>query len=1048
MADFTIGSKVIELNSNRKGTIIGVDEPTRGGQTYQVLFAGSYSEETIDESFLQPSYDVSDPFERCKQKIYGGYSDFTRKNTSLKIENSSNNTISSLKASKTLFRTYQFKPLLKFLNSDNNRLLIADEVGLGKTIEAGHIMLEMKARNQLRNVLIICPKMLQEKWRNELKEKFNLGFTVYEKKTDAINALKIGDGAFRGIINYEKIQQDKKDKNFQDIKSLLGYINVRGVNFSMILCDEAHRIRNNNTQRYKGAVMLMRHAKSAVFLTATPVMIDEKNLYNLLHLLDENEYYDDGEFKNSLEINKPFIEALRKIRTSTPLPTIADELCSSEVVTTYKRNDISFNYTHVIEDLYANDPLFVRDINWMRKEKDTRMLRAKLQFDLTSMSAMSNIFSRTRKKDITTDWSQPVRRPSDISVILNQEERERYDEVIEQYINDNSYIDFWGDVKMSQGSALGLVTKKRQVASSVYGYLNDESDLEKGIDKYEGRDDAKVDRLIEIIQGIQEEGEEKLIVFALFKKTLKYLKIRLEKKGYRCAMIHGDIRNREGVLEHFKTNRDIHILLSSEVGSEGLDMQFCSSMVNYDLPWNPMVIEQRIGRIDRFGQKSPVVKIYNFVVADSIQEEIYDRLLKRIGIFRDSIGDLEAILDSDFKESGKSIMQVYTQLEKDLFANKLTKAERERKMEDIAQAIVAEKERINEIEKGLTNSLTNDSYFQSEIDRIKNNNKYVTEYELQNFIEMMMEEALPTCNMNPVGNKSFEIVLPKSSPHLLINFLNQYHPVGDDNNVQLNEFRNKIEGKTSFTITFDQETAFNDKTLIYVNMYHPLVQASLQYFNKKEEPYNKSFMFNLKRCSMPEGLNGSMYFLVIYEIIVHQIIYGVPKESSTLLPVLYDCDRGEAITDEDLAVSFWGKVQEDAEYIDLNSVKYPDASSIQEMKGDIVRYVGKYNSDKSEEIDIRIRSRREKKLKQMEENFAFVSGPLKKRIEEYESYIEQGYLINDQEMVSKYEALLPLVRGQLKSKEEDYEERKQELLRDPELSVRGDIVSVNLVNII
>ena len=88
-------------------------------------------------------------------------------------------------------------------------------------------------------------------------------------------------------------------------------------------------------------------------------------------------------------------------------------------------------------------------------------------------------------------------------------------------------------------------------------------------------------------------------------------------------MIHGDVSNRQTVIDQFHYNDNIDILLSSEVGSEGLDMQFCNSMVNYDLPWNPMVVEQRIGRIDRFGQESPIVHIYNMIVKGSIQEDIY-----------------------------------------------------------------------------------------------------------------------------------------------------------------------------------------------------------------------------------------------------------------------------------------------------------------------------------------------------------------------------------------------------------------------------------------
>ena len=1048
MAEFDIGNKVIEIGTNRRGTIVGVDRPTRAGQTYQVIFLGEFNEETIDESFLQPSYDVSDPFARCLQKIYGSYSDFSRINTSFKIENSNNNTISSLKASKTIFKSYQFKPLLKFLNSDNNRLLIADEVGLGKTIEAGHIMLEMKARNELRNVLIICPVALQEKWRSELKEKFNLGFTIYENKKDIIDALTINDGAFRGIINYEKIRMPKSDTSSED-GSMLGFIRSRGIRFSLVLCDEAHRMRNRETQTYKGVEQLMRQAKAGVFLTATPIMISEKNLYNLLHLLDENEYYSDVDFTNSLELNKPFLKALRQIRNlSITLPQIASELCSAEVTTIYERNGTQFTFSHVVSDVYANDPLFQQCIKCMREDEDTKMLRAKLQYDLTSMSDMSNIFSRTRKRDITTDWSQAERRPFPIEVELAKEERKYFDEVIDQYIDDNSYVDVWGDIKMSQGASLGLVTKKRQVASSVYAYMNTEEDLDKGIDRYADMRDAKVERLIEIIEKAKQEGEEKIIVFALFKKTLKYLAIRLRSKGYECAVIHGDIDNRDEVIQEFKNNENIHVLLSSEVGSEGLDMQFCCSMVNYDLPWNPMVVEQRIGRIDRFGQKSEIVKIFNLIVSDSIQEEIYERLLKRIGIFRNSIGDLEAILDANFETTGMSIRKAYTQLEKDLFTNKLTQKEREQKYAEIAQAIENEKENAKRIEEGLTNTLTNDYYFQQEIDRILKHNAFVTERELINFVEMMIDEALPTCSLQEAGDHMYEFIIPKSSPRLLVQFLNQYHPHGEEFNVQLQTFKNRVDGKTKFLLTFNQEKAFDDKTLIFVNLYHPIVQAALGFFKQKNDDTNKSFMFSISKEYLPVGLFSSLYFLAIFEISVQQIVHGVKKEISTLVPVLYDCTNEETIANEDVASQFFGIVQKSAQYAALDTADYPDAQLVNEMKGSVVKYIGNYRLEKHREIDIHIRSRREKKLKQLDERQKFVTEPLKQRIKEYENIVEGAYMTHDEELKIRTERMLPMARGQLRQMEENFEEKRQDILRDPELSVKEKPVSINLVKVI
>ena len=158
MAHSNTGDHVIMVDNNIHGTIIKVMPARRGRQLYTVALPQGNID--VLEVNLKADFNESDPFERCKSGIYGSYSEYSKRNTTFKIKNSNNSTISSLKASKTLFRAYQFKPLLKFLNSPNRRLLVADEVGLGKTIEAGHIMLELKARKELKDVLIVCPTSL------------------------------------------------------------------------------------------------------------------------------------------------------------------------------------------------------------------------------------------------------------------------------------------------------------------------------------------------------------------------------------------------------------------------------------------------------------------------------------------------------------------------------------------------------------------------------------------------------------------------------------------------------------------------------------------------------------------------------------------------------------------------------------------------------------------------------------------------------------------------------------------------------------------------
>ena len=871
MAKFNINDSVREVNSNRNGRVISVGAPSRGRQIYEVLFADTSSTEFVLESSLQQDFDISDPFERCIRHMFGSYDDFARINISYKIENSSNSIIASLKASKTIFKPYQFKPLLKFLNSENKRLLVADEVGLGKTIEAGHIMLEMLARKELANVLIVCPKSLRQKWVNELEQKFNLKFRIYDDTKDFESDIKLRNGSFRGIINYERIQMPANTEKQNTNSRFVSIIKETGIRFNLILCDEAHKMRNDFTATYRGAMLLSDVANAMLFLTATPIMISDENLYNLLHILSPIQYDNKIEFHNNLALNQPFLETLRKLRTPNTLVDIASGLESAQVVFQYRfLDEDGIEYYRpqniCIKDFYANNPMYQRIIQSMKSGIDTKEIRAKLQYNITTMSELNSIFSRTRRRDITTDWTQAERRPYRISIQLYPEEREIYDDIIEQYIDDNSYTDDWTDEKrMTQGAQLGLVSKKRQVASSVYAYKNEWTDLQNNYDAYADKADKKVEVLKNILSEVFEtNGEKKVIVFAIFRKTLQYLKIRLEKAGYKCALIVGGMENRDEELTRFKYDDNIKVLLSSEVGSEGLDMQFCCSLINYDLPWNPMVVEQRIGRIDRFGQKSEVVKIYNMVVADSIQEDIYDRLLDRIGIFRQSIGDLEAILDAEYE--GDTIQNAYTKLEKELFSNKLTENERKRKINDIAQAMANEQQQLQKIEENQTNTLTVDTYFQNEINRVLTTHAYLTENELYTYIKLLLEKKLKTCSFEPESDDYYVIKQPKSDNHCILNFVTQYIPNSLDNEVALATFRRKVDERTDIHVTFTQEKAYENPGVIYINNTHPLILAAWNYLSKNNNPNERAFIFNIQRCLLLECLSASSYFLVIYSI--------------------------------------------------------------------------------------------------------------------------------------------------------------------------------------
>ena len=982
MAQFKIGDPVVKIDSDAHGTVINV-RSGRGRVVYTVVF-GDGTQSTVLEPDLRADFDVCDPFERCKSGIFGSYSDYSKKNTTFKIKNSNNSTISSLKASRTLFRAYQFKPLLKFLNSPNRRLLVADEVGLGKTIEAGHIMLELKARKELRNVLIVCPKSLQEKWKAELYEKFGLTFKIVDTAKELINDLNAKTGTVRAIVNYEKIRgrksKVKEDGTKKDTmpNTLIEYLMEHPQRFSMVLCDEAHKMRNRETQTYKGAEVLMNLADTALFLTATPVMISQENLYNLLHLLDNSRFFRYDIFENRMAENRPFIKALSQVNNNVPLKIIKEQLLMSEVKQHYYSNEqeIFSEYT-TIHDIFQEDPIFQEIMDLCDGEDNTKV-RARLQYLFSSLSMMNSVFSRTRKREVTTDFSQTERKPHPVKIDLTPDEQDVFDECIDQYSDDNSYADEWGDDHLTLGGALGLVQKKRMIASSVWAYANDDSDLERGYDAYADCRDAKVEKLLEVIKEVFANGTHKLIVFALFRKTLRYLQIRLKKAGYNAVVIHGQINNRDEILQQFKTDDNIQILLSSEVGSEGLDMQFCNSMVNYDLPWNPMVVEQRIGRIDRFGQKSPVVNIYNFIVAGSIQEEIYIRLLERIGIFQGTVGDMEAIL----------------------------------------------------------------AYFRDEISRILNNNSYVTKEELQNFMMAAIRQKLTTCNMDKIKEDVWEFKIPVSQPTVLKNFLTQYCPLNDEYSISLNQFKRKIDDKLKFLITFSQDVAFDDRSIYYLNIYHPMIQACLKFFEENADETKTSFSYSL--CA--DGLlqEGARYYMGIYEIDSQRMVQGVKKKNSVLLPVVFNLQTDRIEENQDVIDRIYRRSQvEGAEHNATNEdIK---AETIDNMSYDFAEYVSGEIRSRLEEEKRQTESDRQRNEQQTKEYY-------RSRIAGFEATIKEEswkleWDIDDKERLATTRRV-QLAKNQIGILERERDERLARINEDRQIQMQDKLISLNLITII
>ena len=1039
MSKFEKGDKIKNAITGEIGYIIAVHPPHRGRQLYKV----KYDDREVDErsADLLPNVDLTDPFERIKENYFDHYSEYLKGNTAFKIRSSNNSTISSLKASRTIFKPYQFKPLLKFLNSDNRRLLIADEVGLGKTIEAGHIMLELKARGEFHNALVICPVAMRNRWTTELNEKFGLDFVEVEKKETLLHELQHHNGSVLAVINYDKIR---------GTSDILKLIEEKNIKFSIIVCDESHKLRNSNTMIYDGAKKLLPMSNSVVFMSATPIMINELNLFNQLKLLDDELYNNSEVFRNNIQLNRPFVRALSQLNGGVDLKTIAKELSSSEVTTYNEINDVETTQNFFIKDYFRDYPIYQDIMRLLTKGEDTYAVRAQLQFNLSEMSPMNTIFSRTRKRDVTQDWSQAERNPYTHNIRLWTEEKKAYEQAIDDYVDDHTVIDEYG---RERTGSMGLVTVKRQLASSVWAYLNDNDDLDRGIDAYSEYKDAKFEKLLSILKTVFENGNKQIIIFAIFKKTLKYLNIRLRKAGYKSVMIYGDPNiDKTEVLKIFQTDETVQVLLSSEVGSEGLDMQFCNTLVNYDLPWNPMVVEQRIGRIDRFGQESPKININTIVVEESILEDIYARLLNRIGIFRESIGDLEAILDTTMKtDDGKTITikDALKYMERDFYSDKLKPEEVEKKRKEIERAIENEKLNLKKIEEGLTNALTNDSYFQEEINKIYNNNAYVTSHELYQFVLQIIKECLTTCELVPSEYPDvFILRVPKSAPQVVKHFLEQYQPIDSDSKKLFRRYITDIEDKLELYMTFEQEKAFKDKSLAFINIYHPIIKAGVKYFESKRDKTQCTFFFQLKSNHLPAEIEKGLYMLAIYKVSVSRMQFDKEMVTDSLYPILFDVTNGHLVEDHSLAEKFMGRAQVDGQYAPLDESYKLDDELLTDLRYDFNDCINAYVWRHRNEMQIRIDNNKKLRYQQTIQYFDA-------RQKSFESAIANQEMLRDYAISSKNddelrqaEGALRLQRANLRDLMSRKETELERINRDVNLKVIPEIKSLNLVQVV
>jgi len=454
---------------------------------------------------------------------------------------------------------HQVDTARRVLHEMRGRAILADEVGLGKTIEAGLVLKEYLIRGLVKKALILVPASLVLQWVRELNGKFDIPAVAQRKSYSWDNDIVVAS-----------MDTAKRDPHRQTL--------LDG-EFDLIIVDEAHKLKNKRTGNYQFINELRK--KYCLLLTATPVQNDMSELYNLITLLKPGQLGGEGDFA-------------------------------------------------------AN---FVADRRIPKNE-------AKLH------EALGQVMIRNRRSDGGVEFTKRI--VTNVPLRLSPEEMALYEGVTD-YVRKHAYGET-GDM----ASMLSLVTLQREVCSSrdavfltlinLFKKTEDESPLRariwelveliKGI-----KANTKAEKTMELIQSL----DDKVIVFTEYRATQEYLLKFFKERGLTAVPYRGGMNRgkKDWMMELFR--KRAQVMIATEAGGEGINLQFCHHVVNFDLPWNPMRVEQRIGRVHRLGQTEDV-QIFNLCTLGTIEEHIVHLLHEKINMFELVIGELDEIIQQFEKE--------------------------------------------------------------------------------------------------------------------------------------------------------------------------------------------------------------------------------------------------------------------------------------------------------------------------------------------------------------------------------------------------------------
>ncbi|MGQ9648140.1 MAG: helicase-related protein, partial [Thermodesulfobacteriota bacterium] len=727
---------------------------------------------------------------------------------------------------------------LKFINSPNERLIIADEVGLGKTIESALIWMELQARRQAQRLLVVCPKILAEKWREELRNKFMFDARIVdfvELQREVSDLKSNGPGQpFILIATYTGLRPPKAELRLlrehpdEDVGGSEKTAFLRELRhwslgydpFDMVIFDEAHYMRNPATTTFHLGECLSESAGSVLCVSATPVNNSNTDLHSLLRLIDESFFETQGMFEELLEANRPAVQAGNALARTPVDMTLLERAVSGMRESRF----------------ISQSPLFRQFLEALKGLKpDDKAQLSRCQDLSEKLNLLGSYVNRTRRVQVKEN--RPRRDPIVLNVEYTPEEMSLYKAILgivrRRCRQDNRPFHVFQVLGLQLRAASCLPVLAQEIRDGRFGDVQELFDEAMGGDVFDDLFDEGLNEEIEIseihrllaydfekndskyyqLRRMLREmvPEEKVIIFAYYRPTLGYLRRRLMADRINVTVIHGGVPNEQRweEIERFKDPRGPRVLLSSEVGSEGIDLQFCRVVVNYDLPWNPMRVEQRIGRVDRVGQQAKRISVVNFKVKDTIEERLYDRLHSKIERFANSLGDLEAVI-------GREVQQLTVEL----LSKELSAEEEQQLMEQTERVIQNRLLQIQALEESEDALIAFSDYVQRKIEEDREKGRYIQPEELEDYLTDFFEREFQGCevNQNTPFNGCLRIRLTQEARSSLGNF------IGEDRSLSARPLRQR-----EFSITFRREVLqrlpLNQRSGIhFINHLSPLIR--------------------------------------------------------------------------------------------------------------------------------------------------------------------------------------------------------------------------------